>query len=161
VAVLRDIPGLILGVPSCAAEAPRMLRTMAALARVEGRVCVLLEPIALYHSRDVVDGDGGLLASYAAPEAWEPIAELGRTTLYADGAAVDTLVITFGNGVHLSRRAVHQAGVPADVLDLRWLSPLPVEEMCAHAARYSRVVVADETRQASSCASTRPSWPSW
>ncbi|MEI2714996.1 MAG: thiamine pyrophosphate-dependent enzyme [Nocardioides sp.] len=146
VAVLRDIPGLILGVPSCAAEAPRMLRTMAALARVEGRVCVLLEPIALYHSRDVVDGDGGLLASYAAPEAWEPIAELGRTTLYADGAAVDTLVITFGNGVHLSRRAVHQAGVPADVLDLRWLSPLPVEEMCAHAARYSRVVVADETR---------------
>ena len=52
VAVLRDIPGILVACPSSAAEAPGLLRTLAGLAVGEGRVGVLLEPIALYHSRD-------------------------------------------------------------------------------------------------------------
>ena len=44
VAVLRDIPGLVLVVPSHPADAPGILRTCVALAE-EGRVCVVLEPI--------------------------------------------------------------------------------------------------------------------
>ncbi len=56
VAVLRDIPGLVLAVPSHPASAPQLLRECLALAG-EGRVCVYLEPIALYHQRDLLDGD--------------------------------------------------------------------------------------------------------
>src|SRR4029079_4128419 len=49
--VLRDIPGLVVAVPSGAAEAAPMLRTCLAAAEVDGSVCVYLEPIALYHTR--------------------------------------------------------------------------------------------------------------
>ncbi|MBI4577901.1 MAG: MFS transporter, partial [Planctomycetes bacterium] len=53
VAALRDVPGLVLAVPSRGDDAVGMLRTLAALARVEGRVGVLLEPIALYMTKDL------------------------------------------------------------------------------------------------------------
>ncbi len=66
VAVLRDVPGLVVAVPSHPAEAPALLRTCVGLAVEEGRVCVFLEPIALYHQRDLFDGDGAWLASVPA-----------------------------------------------------------------------------------------------
>ena len=48
----------------CCAPASRRRRST-------GAVCVFLEPIALYHTRDLHDdGDGGWLAPYAAPERW-------------------------------------------------------------------------------------------
>ena len=44
-----------------------MLRTCLAAAEVDGSVCVFLEPIALYHTRDLhAEGDNGWLAPYAA-----------------------------------------------------------------------------------------------
>src|SRR3546814_4444750 len=48
ITALRDIPGLVVGCPSRGDDAAMMLRTLAALAKVDGRVCALLEPIALY-----------------------------------------------------------------------------------------------------------------
>jgi len=43
-----------------------MLRTCLASAEVDGSVCVFLEPIALYHTRDLhSEGDNGWLAPYA------------------------------------------------------------------------------------------------
>ena len=63
VAVLRDIPGLLLAVPAHPSDAPAMLRTLLAAAAVDGAVGVFLEPIALYHQRDLATtGDGGWLA---------------------------------------------------------------------------------------------------
>ena len=38
------------------------------------------------------------------------------------------------------------AGVNARVLDLRWLAPLPVEDLLREAAATGRVLVVDETR---------------
>jgi 2-oxoisovalerate dehydrogenase E1 component len=64
VAVLRDIPGLVVAVPSHPATAPALLRSCLSLAREEGRVCVFLEPIARYHTRDLLDGDEEWLAPY-------------------------------------------------------------------------------------------------
>jgi 2-oxoisovalerate dehydrogenase E1 component len=52
VAVLRDIPGLILACPSNGADAAMMLRECVRLAREEQRLVVFLEPIALYTMRD-------------------------------------------------------------------------------------------------------------
>ena len=141
-AVLRDIPGLVVGCPSGAAEAPGMLRTLAGLALAEGRVAVFLEPIALYHSRDLHPGDNAWTAPYPSPDL---ATSFGSVALHGQGAEV--LVVTFGNGVAMSLRAVEKTGVPATVLDLRWLAPLPIEELVRHAEEFPRVVIADETRR--------------
>ena len=52
-AVFRDIPGLILAVPSNGGDAVEMLRECVRLALEEQRVIVFLEPIALYMTRDL------------------------------------------------------------------------------------------------------------
>ena len=148
VAALRDIPGLVLAVPSHPADAPALLRTCVALAQAEGRVCVFLEPIALYHNRDLhAEGDEQWMAPYDAPHDWSASGFL-RAASYLDGR--DLLIVTFGNGVFMSLRAaqvLRAQGIDATVLDLRWLSPLPVEDLLAHACDFDRVLVADETRK--------------
>ena len=58
-------------------------------------------------------------------------------------------MVTFGNGVPMSLRAARALdgdGVRSTVLDLRWLSPLPMTEVAALAAGFDRVLVVDETR---------------
>ena len=50
VAVLRDIPGLVIASPARPDDAAAMLRTCVAAAKVDGSVCAFLEPIALYHT---------------------------------------------------------------------------------------------------------------
>src|SRR5699024_6106253 len=67
VAVLRDIPGLVVGVPSRPEDAAPMFRACLAAAIAHGQVSVYLEPIALYHERDLYeDGDKGWLGDYTA-----------------------------------------------------------------------------------------------
>ena len=167
-AVLRDIPGLLVAVPSSAAEAPRLVRALAATARCENRVCVLVEPIALYHSRDLWPADGGWSAVYRPPHEWgTDLAEVGHGTLHetrpetvpetlpVDGT--DVLVVTFGNGVPMSLRAVDaaaevaasqgRAAPRARVYDLRWLAPLPARDLLDRARVADRVLVVDETRR--------------
>jgi 2-oxoisovalerate dehydrogenase E1 component len=149
VAVLRDVPGLALTVPSSPASAPALLRECVALAAAEGRVCVYLEPIALYHERDLYDlGDGRLLAPYSPPSAPHGATQaMGRARLVREGP--DVLLVTFGNGVRLSLRAARRLAdrsIRCSVLDLQWLAPLPVGDLVATARRHPRVVVVDETR---------------
>lgn len=144
VAVLRDIPGLVVCVPSHPGDAPGLLRECVARAEAEGRICVYLEPIALYHTRDLHEPGDDL---WTAPYADSPAGGLG--TARAHGAGEDLLVVTFGNGVPMSlraARALEREGVGATVLDLRWLAPLPTENLLAYARRFPRVLVADETR---------------
>jgi 2-oxoisovalerate dehydrogenase E1 component len=149
VAVLRDIPGLALAVPSGPASAPALLRECVALAAAEGRVCVFLEPIALYHEKDLLDaGDGGFLAPYAPPGEWAEAQQgYGRARMLQEGR--DVLLVTFGNGVRMSLRAARQLAEQStrcSVLDLQWLAPLPVDDLVAAARRHPGVVVVDETR---------------
>ena len=69
--MLRDIPGLVVASPAHPADAAAMLRTCVAAADADGTVCVFLEPIALYHTRDLHDaGRRGLAAPYDPPAAW-------------------------------------------------------------------------------------------
>ena len=156
-AVLRDIPGLVVGIPSSAAEAPGMIRALAGLALAEGRVCVLVEPIALYHARDVHPGDGLAMAAYAAPDDWAPtLPDRDEGVLHSRGGADagaaggGVLVVTFGNGVGMARRAVARLAPPAagvDIYDLRWVAPLPADHLAGVARSYAAVLVVDETRR--------------
>ena len=64
VGVLRDIPGVVIASPARPDDAAAMLVTCAESALVDGTVCVFLEPIALYHSRDLhEEGDDGWVAA--------------------------------------------------------------------------------------------------
>jgi len=150
VAVLRDIPGLVVAVPSRGDDAAAMLRTCLAAADVDGSVCVFLEPIALYHTRDLYEpGDGSWLSPYAAPDRWaDTHVPVGRARPYGPGS--DLTLVTFGNGVPMSLRAAKRlakTGIGARVLDLRWLAPLPVDDLLREADATGRVLVVDETRR--------------
>jgi 2-oxoisovalerate dehydrogenase E1 component len=151
-AVLRDIPGLVVAAPSRAEDAAPMLRTCLASAIVDGSVCVFLEPIALYHTRDLhADADNWWLSDYAPPSEWSAIhVPIGRARAYHSGPNDDLTIITFGNGVRMSLRAaarLAEEGVGCRVVDLRWLSPLPVGDIIKHASDTGRVLVVDETRR--------------
>ncbi|MEV6693944.1 transketolase C-terminal domain-containing protein [Micromonospora sp. NPDC051196] len=152
VAVLRDVPGLVIAVPARPDDAAAMLRTCLASAAVDGSVCVFLEPIALYHARDLYsDGDGEWLAGYAEPGAWAGgHVPVGRARVYGVGSAEDITIVTFGNGVRMALRAASalaDEGIGSRVVDLRWLAPLPVADLIREAAATGRVLVVDETRR--------------
>ena len=152
VAVLRDVPGLVIAVPARPDDAAPMLRTCLAAAAVDGSVCVFLEPIALYHTRDLyADGDGEWLGEYAEPGAWAGgHVPIGRARVYGVGSAEDVTIITFGNGVRMSLRAaatLADEGIGTRVVDLRWLAPLPVADIIREASVTGRVLVVDETRR--------------
>ena len=67
VAVLRDIPGIVVASPARAADAAAMLRTCAAAAAIDGTVCVFLEPIALYATADLHEAGRRRLARPVRP----------------------------------------------------------------------------------------------
>ncbi|MGB5953010.1 MAG: transketolase C-terminal domain-containing protein, partial [Ornithinimicrobium sp.] len=156
--VLLDIPGLVIASPSRPDDAAVMMRTCFAAARTHASVCVFVEPIALYHSRDLYEsGDGKWASAYPAPSARsrdeaasgasvEPL--LGATRCYGDGG--DLTILTFANGVPMSLRVARRlasTGIAARVVDLRWLRPLPVTEMLAAAKATGRALIVDETRR--------------
>ena len=149
IGALRDIPGLVIAAPSRGDDAARMLRGAVAMAAEDGRVVVFIEPIALYHEKDLhADGDGGWLSDYPPPPAVLLPGEVGLHGP-ADGDA-DVLLISYANGLRLSLQAAQRLAdnhdLRARVLDLRWLNPLPTEAIRAHAAEVGTVVVVDECR---------------
>lgn len=145
VAVLRDIPGVILAVPSNGVDAVKMMRESVRLAREEQRVVAFLEPIALYPMRDLhEDGDGGWMHIYPEPSETIALGEVG-----VDGDGSDLAIVTFGNGVYLSNQAkpaLSAAGVNARIIDLRWLSPLPKEALSQAVQGCKNILIVDETR---------------
>ena len=154
-AVLRDLPGVIVAVPSRADDAAKMLRTLVAAARVDGRVCVFVEPIALYHTRDLLPGDGAW--AFPLPPQGEAIA-LGEVGVYEGGVLVDApssgpdlVVLTYGNCVPMALRTAKkllaERGLRVRVVDLRWIAPLPEGAIRAHAEEARAVLVVDECRR--------------
>ncbi|MEP7203187.1 MAG: thiamine pyrophosphate-dependent enzyme [Ilumatobacteraceae bacterium] len=144
IAVLRDIPGLVVASPSRPDDAAAMLTTCVAAAQVDGTVSVFLEPIARYHTQDLFEpGDKEWMA---AIEPSEHVA-IGRARTYGEG--LDLTIVTCGNGVLLSLRTARRLagrGVGVRVVDLRWLSPLPVEDIIRETHATRAVLIADETR---------------
>lgn len=145
VAVLRDIPGLILACPSNGADAAKMLRECVRLAREDQRVVVFLEPIALYPMRDVVPGDGAWMHLYPGPDETIPVGEVG---VHGDGT--DLAIVSFANGIYLSRQAepvLAGEGISTRVIDLRWLNPLPKDALLEATRDAKRILIVDETRR--------------
>ena len=73
---------------------------------------------------------------------------LGSARTYGGGE--DLTILTWGNGLFLSLRVVPRLearGIAARVVDLRWLAPLPIEDIAREVAATGRVLVVDETRR--------------
>jgi 2-oxoisovalerate dehydrogenase E1 component len=142
--VLRDIPGIMVAVPARADDALEIYRAAFALAVRARRVVVVVEPIALYHTKDLQDGDGAWLAS--APQAANGL----RARVYHE-AASDLVIATYGNGVWMSLRVAErlkrERGIAARVIDLRWIVPLPAGEVLEHAGEVGKLLVVDECRR--------------
>ena len=144
---LRDIPGIVVGCPSRGDDAAMMLRTLTALAKVDGRVTVFLEPIALYMTKDLYEpGDGQWLTHYPAPDK---ALVLGEERVY-NPDATDCVIFSYGNGMPMSLRAAREIekkhGWKVRVVDLRWLVPLNHVAIAKHAGECQRILVVDEGR---------------
>jgi len=150
-AVFRDVPGLLLACPSRGDDAVRLLRGAYRLAREQGRVVIFLEPIALYGVKDLhVEGDGAMSFVYDEIDG-----ELMPGALGIEGAAgdVDLVVVSYGNGAYLSRRAARRltaSGVSVRLVDLRWLKPLDVDGVVAALDRAAACLIVDECRRTGS-----------
>jgi 2-oxoisovalerate dehydrogenase E1 component len=146
VAAVLDIPGLIVASPAHPGDAFAAMCACAQAAATAGALSLYLEPIALYHTRDLYqDGDGGWLSGVA--DHIDPTIGTART--HGDGT--DLTILTFANGVPMSLRVADRLrrtrGIRARVTDLRWLRPLPVEDIVREANATGRVLIVDETRR--------------
>lgn len=149
-AVFRDIPGVIVLCPSHGRNGALLMRQAIELAERQQRVVVMLEPIALYMTRDLVsEGDNGWLFDYPHPD--EPIPELGEPEVFsAHNATEDLVIVTYGNGYYLSRQAEQQLreqGHKVRVLDIRCLVPLHTDKLVAQFNGVKKVLIVDECRR--------------
>jgi 2-oxoisovalerate dehydrogenase E1 component len=117
------------------------------LAKVDGRVSIFLEPIALYMTKDLYEaGDGQWLTSYPAPDE---AMVLGEGRVYGEDAD-DLVIFTYGNGVPMSLRAAREIGNKhgwkVRVVDLRWLVPLNDGFIAEQARTAKRILIVDEGR---------------
>ncbi len=143
-AVLRDIPGIIIACPSHGADAAKMLRTCVRLAREEQRVIVMVEPIALYPMRDLHDDkDGQWMNLYPAPDQ---TIDLGEVGVSGNGPLA---IVTYGNGHYLSQQAaktLRERGIETRIIDMRWVAPMPVDGILAAIDGAEKVLIVDECR---------------
>jgi len=148
-AVLRDIPGLIIGCPSDGQDAVLMYREAVRLAREEQRVVVMVDPIALYPMRDLHEaGDGGWMRTY--PKAGD-LAPLGQVGVHGQGR--DVAFVTYGNGRYLCTQAqalLAKSGIKARIIDLRWLAPMAQDAVLQATKDCAQVVIVDECRHTGS-----------
>ncbi len=146
VGALRDIPGLIMACPSNGEDAVGMLRTCIAAAEVDGRVSAFIEPIALYMTKDLyAEKDGRWSFAYPAADFHVPVGS-ARTW----GKGKDLTIISYANGHWMSLRVAERLkdqGINARCVDIRWLNPLPVEDMVREAQCTGKVLIVDECRE--------------
>jgi 2-oxoisovalerate dehydrogenase E1 component len=144
-AILRDIPGVIVAVPSQGGDAVRMMRECVRLAREDQRVVVFVEPIALYPMRDLHEKDDkSWMHTY--PDQGEKIA-LGQVGVTGDGSLA---IVTYGNGHYLSQQAAKvlaKKGITTKIIDIRWISPLPETELLRALTGAKQVLIVDECRK--------------
>ncbi|MAS07543.1 MAG: MFS transporter [Ahrensia sp.] len=149
-AVLRDIPGLIVACPSNGADAAMMLRECVRLAREEQRVVVFVEPIALYPMRDLHgEKDGLWMRHYPAPDRRISLGEVA-----VEGHGDHLAILTYGNGCYLAHQAVEtlieEHGIESRIVDMRWLAPLPEKAILEAISGCRHVLIVDECRRTGS-----------
>jgi len=151
-AVLRDIPGIVVACPSNGADAVKMLAACVEYARVQKRVIIFIEPIALYQTRDLFAPGDSLWASlYEAPAEDNTIA-VGDIGVHGTGTGL--AIISYGNGYYLACQAARnlqeEHGIDVRTIDLRWLAPIDINNLIAAVKDCRHILIVDECRRSGS-----------
>ncbi|HEO65623.1 MAG TPA: MFS transporter, partial [Spirochaetes bacterium] len=150
ITVLRDIPGLIVVCPSNGLDAVRLLRSSFKLAHEDKRIIVFLEPIALYHVKDLHEDKDSLWMDIYPP--LEDCIALGEVGVYGDSQ--EHVILTYGNGCFLSRQAekvlLDEYQIKVKIIDLRWLCPLPMDAIIREIDNCKHLLIVDEGRKTGS-----------
>lgn len=151
-AVFRDIPGLMIAVPSHGADGAKMLRYAARAAHEQGRVVIFIEPIARYMTKDLHE-EGDKLWTFEYPDLDEELAP-GNFGVYGGGEELGLL--TYGNGTYESLRAqkvlLDKHNIQSRVIDLRWLAPLDFSRLAEICRPLKNLLVVEECRRTGSMA---------
>lgn len=127
-AIFAHTPGLRVGLPADAEQAYTMLR--AAIASDDP--VIVIESRALYQQKRDVPVGGPVEAVGGA-----------RTVREGDNVTIVTWSRMVGEALAAADRLAER-GVSAEVVDLRWLSPLDIEAVLASVSKTSRLVIAHE-----------------
>ena len=145
--ILRDIPGLILAVPSNGADAVKMLRTAVREAYENGRIIIFIEPIALYMTKDLHEPKDGRW-EFKYPNLKEEIS-IGEFSTYGSGNVLT--ILSYGNGLYLSLKAQKeiekQLNKKIKVIDLMWLSNIDYSRLVKTINPSKNVLIVDECRR--------------
>ena len=146
-AIFRDIPGIIVAVPSNGRDAVSMLRTAVKEAYENHRIVVFIEPIALYMEKDLYNEKDGKW-SFKYPELMHET-PLGDFSVYGKGN--NLAIITYGNGLFLSLKAKKsiEKKIKAKIMiiDLRWLTDIDYVKLKNTISDCSKVLIVDECRR--------------
>ena len=85
---------------------------------------------------------------------------IGRARTYGEGT--ELTIVTYGNGLHMSLRVARRldgAQISTRIVDMRWLAPLPIQDIVREANATLRVLVVDETRSSGGVAEGRRHLP--
>lgn len=159
-AVFRDIPGIVIAVPSNGLDAVKMMRRCVREAHENGRVVVFIEPIALYMTRDL-NQEGDKLWCFDYPTDLNEEIALGEFGIYRSydeslekSRPADLTILTYGNGTYYSRQAttelVNKYGQNVKVLDLRWLSEVQSAKIAEEIGQSKHILVVEECRKTGS-----------
>ncbi|HMN68761.1 MAG TPA: thiamine pyrophosphate-dependent enzyme [Bdellovibrionales bacterium] len=152
-AIFRDIPGLILAVPSNGEDAVKMLRACAREAWENGRVVVFVEPIALYMTRDLHEANDKAWTGTYPTNGEIAVGEFG-----VHGASDELTIVTYGNGTFYSRQAAKilsdEHGLKTKIIDMRWLTEIKQDRLMDEIGDCPHVLIVDECRKTGS-------WSEW
>lgn len=148
--IFRDIPGLIIAVPSNGVDAVKMLRTCVKEAYENGRVIVFIEPIALYMTQDLhEEGDKNWTGVYPPLEENIPLGEFGL-----HGRGKDLLIVSYGNGYYYSRKSAKiletDFKIDSTLVDLRWIAPFNQNQFIDIAKNFKKILIVEECRKTGS-----------
>jgi len=153
-AVFRDIPGIIVAVPSNGEDAVKMLRACTEEAWERGRVVVFIEPIALYMTRDLHEANDKAW-TFNFPKANEKI-KIGEFGVF--GESKELTIVTYGNGYYYSRQAAKILGdkhkVSPKIIDMRWMSNIDSTALVDEIGDCKNILIVDECRKTGS-------WSEW
>lgn len=153
--IFRDIPGIVIACPSNGQDAVLMLRTCVEQAYLYGKVCVFIEPIALYSTRDLHQKDDAQW-SFEYPKELEQKIPLGEFHLdhHSDLQDKKLCLLTYGNGYFLSQQAKkilqEKYSINTSIIDLRWIAPIDEKKLSSVLSEFSHVLIVEECRKTGS-----------
>ena len=145
--IFKDIPGIIVAVPSNGEDAVKMMRTAVKEAFLNQRIIIFIEPIALYNQKDLYEKKDNLWTK-SYPKINENIT-VGEFGLFGSGN--ELTIISYGNGFYLSmkakRKIEEKINKKIKIIDLRWLTDINYSRLIKEIEQSKKILIVDECRK--------------